>query len=140
MVANWSKLLIAVPWPLMVWSTLALRTYLTINPLSFANLTLWVACVPLEIPLAYDMYLFNLWIANHTLIKIFLFVLYQDLCYQSKNRPSNRKCQKSYVMILIWRVMYRRWPQVKSCWAHLTTYKTASQFKSNQFIIIAASG
>ncbi len=26
-VAEWSKVLIAVPWPLMVWSTLALGTY-----------------------------------------------------------------------------------------------------------------
>ncbi len=32
-------------------------------------LTPWVACVPLESPLAYNMYLFNLWIVNHILIK-----------------------------------------------------------------------
>ncbi len=36
------------------------------------HLTLWVACVPLESPSAYNiMYLFNLWIANHVLIKTF---------------------------------------------------------------------
>ncbi len=35
------------------------------------HLTLCVTCVPLESPLAYDMYLFNLRTANHILIKIF---------------------------------------------------------------------
>ncbi len=34
------------------------------------HLTLWVACVPLESPLAYNMYLFNLRFANHIVIKI----------------------------------------------------------------------
>ncbi len=33
------------------------------------HLTLWVACVPLESPSGYNMYLFNLHIANHILIK-----------------------------------------------------------------------
>ncbi len=34
------------------------------------HLTLWVACMPLESPSAYNMYLFNLRIANHILIII----------------------------------------------------------------------
>ncbi len=33
------------------------------------RLTLWVAWVPLESPLAYNIYLFNLRIANHILIE-----------------------------------------------------------------------
>ncbi len=36
--------------------------------------TLCVACVPLESPLAYNMYVFNLRIANHILIKLFFYV------------------------------------------------------------------
>ncbi len=39
------------------------------------HVTLWVACVPLEDPLAYNMYLFNLRIANHILIKILIKIL-----------------------------------------------------------------
>ncbi len=34
------------------------------------HLTLWMACVPFENTSTYNMYLFNLWIPNHTLIKI----------------------------------------------------------------------
>ncbi len=34
------------------------------------HLILWVACVPLESTLAYNIYLFNLRNANHILIKI----------------------------------------------------------------------
>ncbi len=36
------------------------------------HLTLWVASVPLENPLEYNMYLFILKIANHILIKILI--------------------------------------------------------------------
>ncbi len=36
------------------------------------HLTLWVACVPLESPLAYNMYLFSLRIAKYISINIFL--------------------------------------------------------------------
>ncbi len=79
-VVEWSKLLTAVPWPLLVWSTLALGTY----QLRFVS---WVFHVIFSFvhfmllytlgglhsfrkPLPYIMYLFNLLIANHILIKI----------------------------------------------------------------------
>ncbi len=38
--------------------------YITMITISF-NLTLWVACMPLESYSAYNMYLFNLQMANH---------------------------------------------------------------------------
>ncbi len=38
------------------------------------HFTLWVVCVLLESPLAYNMYLFNLRIAHHILIKILDFI------------------------------------------------------------------
>ncbi len=76
---EWSKGLTAVPWQFMVWSTLALCTY----QLSFIS---WVFHVNFSFvhfislytlgglhafrkPLPYKMYLFNLRIANHILIK-----------------------------------------------------------------------
>ncbi len=37
------------------------------------HLTLWVACMHLESPLVYNMYVFNLWIANRILIKVIRF-------------------------------------------------------------------
>ncbi len=81
-VAEWSKVLSAVPWPLMVWFTLALGIY----QLSFVS---WVFHVILSFvhfiwfdtlcglrafrkPLPYNMYLSNLKIANHILIKKYL--------------------------------------------------------------------
>ncbi len=77
-VAVWSKVQIAVPWPLIVGSTLPLAhissgSYHGYFMSSFNlyisfHLTLWVACVPLESPSAYNIYLFNLRIANHILI------------------------------------------------------------------------
>ncbi len=86
-VAEWSQVLAAVPWPVMVWFTLALGTYRSgLYPGCFMSsfhlhisfhLTLWVACVPLESPSAYNMYLFNLQIANHILIKIFFFNIFK---------------------------------------------------------------
>ncbi len=36
---------------------------------NFISFTLWVACMPLENPSAYNMYLLNLRITNHILIK-----------------------------------------------------------------------
>ncbi len=71
-VAEWSKVLIAVCWPLMVWSTFKPweHTRSGSYPGSFHlyisfNLTLWVACIHLESPLTYNMYLFNPWSINH---------------------------------------------------------------------------
>ncbi len=75
-VAKWCKLLKAVPWTLMVWSTLALAH---ISPGSYpgyfmSSFHLYVisfdtlACVSLKSPSAYNMYVFNLWIENHILI------------------------------------------------------------------------
>ncbi len=76
-----SKVLSAVPWPLMVWSTLALGTYqLTFVSWVFHVIFSFVHFISLYTlgglrafrkPLPYNMYLFNLWIANHILIKIF---------------------------------------------------------------------
>ncbi len=79
-VAEWSKLLTAVPWLFMVWSTLALGTYqlrfvssvfhVIFSFVHFISLyTLGDLCA-FRKPLPDNMYLFNLWIANHILIKI----------------------------------------------------------------------
>ncbi len=50
---------------------LSISCHLFICTFNF-HLTLWVACLPLESPSACNMYLFNLWIANHLLIKILI--------------------------------------------------------------------
>ncbi len=59
-VAEWSKVLIAVHWPLMVWATLALGTYqlrfvswvfhVIFHLYISSHFTLWVACLPLVSP------------------------------------------------------------------------------------------
>ncbi len=41
-------------------------------------MTLWVFCVPLKSPLAYNMYLFNVRMANHILIKILLIFFFSS--------------------------------------------------------------
>ncbi len=80
-VAEWSKVLSAVPWLFMVWSTLALGTYhlrfvswvfhIIFSFVHFISLyTLGDLCA-FRKPLPCNMYLFNLRIANHVLIKIF---------------------------------------------------------------------
>ncbi len=80
-VAEWSKVLTAIPWLLMVWSTLALGTYQlrfvswVFNVIfSFIHFILLYTLGGLRAfrkPLPYNMYLFNLRIVNHILIKVF---------------------------------------------------------------------
>ncbi len=77
MVAEWSKVLIPVPWLLIPWAHNCSGSYPGYFMSSFHSyisfhLTLWVACVPLESLISYNMYLFNLRIANHKLIKILI--------------------------------------------------------------------
>ncbi len=79
-VGEWSKVLTTVPWPFMVWSTLALGTYqlrfvswVFHVIFSFAHFISLYTLGGLRVfrkPLPYNMYLFNLRIANHILIKI----------------------------------------------------------------------
>ncbi len=79
-VAEWSKVLTAVPWPLMVWSILALGTYqlrfvsrvfrVIFSFVLFISLYTLGGLRAFRKPLPYNMYLFNLRIANHILIKI----------------------------------------------------------------------
>ncbi len=82
---GWSKVVTAVPWLLIVWSTLALGTYLLrfiswefhviFSFVHFISLYTLGGLHAFRKLLPYNMYLFNLWIANHILIKIFLTVL-----------------------------------------------------------------
>ncbi len=76
-VAEWSKVLTAAPWPRMVWSTLSLGTYqLRFVSLVFHVIFSFVHFISLYTlrafrkPLPYTIYLFNIWIANHILIKM----------------------------------------------------------------------
>ncbi len=83
-VAEWSKVLIAVPWPLMVRSTLALGTFqlwfiscvFHVNVIfSFVHFISLYTLGGLHVfrkPLQYNRYLFNLRILNHILIKIYI--------------------------------------------------------------------
>ncbi len=80
MVAEWSKMLTTVSCPFMVWSTLALGTYqlkfvswvfhVIFSFVHFISLYTLGGLHAFRKPLPYDMYLFNLRIANHILIKI----------------------------------------------------------------------
>ncbi len=80
-VAEWSKVRTAVPWPFMVWSTLSLRTYqlrfiswvfhVIFSFVHFITLYTLGGLRAFRKPLPYNMYLFNLQIENHILIKIF---------------------------------------------------------------------
>ncbi len=82
-VAEWSKVLIAVAWPLMVWSTLALVTYqLRFVSWMFNVIFSFVHFISFDTlgglrtfrkHLPYNMYLFNLRIANHILIKNYFY-------------------------------------------------------------------
>ncbi len=82
-VTEWPKVLTAVPWPLMVWSTLALGTYqlrfvswvfhVIFSFVHFISLYTLGGLRAFRKPLPYNMYLLNLRIANHILIKIFYF-------------------------------------------------------------------
>ncbi len=84
-VAEWSKVLIAVHWPLMVWSTLALGTYqlrlvswvfhVIFSYVHFISLYTMDGMRAFSKPLPYNMYLLNLQIANHILIKNYLSTL-----------------------------------------------------------------
>ncbi len=79
-VAKWSKVLTAVPYPLMVWSTLALSTYqlrfgswvfhVIFSFIHFNSLYTLGGLHAFRKPLPYNMYLLNLRIANHILIII----------------------------------------------------------------------
>ncbi len=79
-VPEWSKVLSAVPWPYMVWSTLALGTYqlrfvswvfhVIFSFVHFISLYTLVGLRAYRKPLPYNMYVFNLQIANHILIII----------------------------------------------------------------------
>ncbi len=84
-VAEWSKVLTADPWPFMVWSTLALGTYqlrfvswvfhVIFSLVHFISLYTLGGLRAFRKPLPYNMYLFNLQIAYLILIKILIFVL-----------------------------------------------------------------
>ncbi len=80
-VAEWSKVLIPVPGYFMS----SFHLYISFH------LTLWVACMPLESPLEYNMYLFNLQIANHMLIKIFFLKKVRLVVIQSSFPPFHNK-------------------------------------------------
>ncbi len=80
--AEWSEVLTAVPWALMVRYTLALGTYqlrfvswvfhVIFSFIHFISLYTLGGLHAFRKPLSYNMYLFNLMIANHILIiKIF---------------------------------------------------------------------
>ncbi len=81
-VAEWSKVLTAFPWPLMVWSTLDLGTcqlrfvswvfHVIFSFVYFISLYTFDGLHAFRKPLPYNMYLFNLRIANHILIKIIM--------------------------------------------------------------------
>ncbi len=85
-VAEWSKVLTAAPWPLMVWSTLALGTYqlrftswvfhVIFSFVHFISLYTLGVLRAFRKPLPYNMYLFHLRIANHILIKIKCLYMY----------------------------------------------------------------
>ncbi len=78
-VAKWSKVLTAVLWLLMMWSTFALGTYqlrfvswvfhVIFSFVHFISLDTLIGLHAFRKPLPYDMYLFNFRIANHILIK-----------------------------------------------------------------------
>ncbi len=78
--AEWSKVLTAVSWPLMVWSTLALGTYqfrfvswvfhVIFSFVHFISLYTLGDLRAFRKHLPYNMYLFNLRTANHILIII----------------------------------------------------------------------
>ncbi len=84
-VVKWSKVLIAIPLPLMVWSTLALGTYqlrfvsgvflVIFSFVHFISLYSLSGLHAFRKPLLYNMYLFNLWIANHILIIIIIIII-----------------------------------------------------------------
>ncbi len=81
-VAEWFKVLTAVSWPLMVWSTLALGTYeprfvswmfhVIFSFIYFISLYTLGGLHAFRKLLPYNMYLFNHWIANHILLKLYL--------------------------------------------------------------------
>ncbi len=81
-VAEWSKVLTPVPWPFMVWSTLALGTFnlrfvswvfhIIFSFVHFISLYTLGGLRAFRKPLPYNMYLFNLLIENHILIISFL--------------------------------------------------------------------
>ncbi len=81
-VTEWSKVLSAIPLPLMVWFTLALGTYqFRFVSWVFHDIFSFVHFISLYTvgglrafrkSFPYNMYLFNLQIANHILIKFFL--------------------------------------------------------------------
>ncbi len=104
-VAKWSKVLTAVPWPIMVWSTLTLGTYqLRFIPWVFHVIFSFVHFISLYTlggmcafrkPLPYNMCLFNLWIANRILIKIF------KILYVTKKKEGNIAKQNSVLFGLL---------------------------------------
>ncbi len=87
-VAEWSKVLSAVPRSLMVWSTLALAHISSgsypgcfmssFHLLHFISLYTLDGIHAFSKPLPYNMYLFNLRIANHILIKIYPTIMYRN--------------------------------------------------------------
>ncbi len=89
-VAELSKVLSAVPWPLMVWSTLAFDTYqlrfvswvfhVISSFVHFISLYTLGSLCDFRKPLPYNMHLFNLRITNHILIKIEKILHLSDTC------------------------------------------------------------
>ncbi len=71
------------------------------------HLTLWVVCVPLESPLAYNMYLFNLRIANHILIKIHL----------KKKKGASIQEIPLKVEVILFKVMVAQWVKTPVVWS-----------------------
>ncbi len=87
-VAEWSKVLTGNPWPIMVWYTSAVGTYQLrfvswVFPVIFSFVrfislyTLGGMCA-FRTPVTYNIYLFNLRIANHILKEIYKCILYLE--------------------------------------------------------------
>ncbi len=90
-VAECSKVLTTVPWPLMVWSILALGTYklrlvswvfhVIFSFVHFISLYTLGGLRAFRKPLLYSMYVFNLRIANHILIIIKIQIVPNDISH-----------------------------------------------------------
>ncbi len=106
--AKLSKVLIAVRWPLILWSTLALGTYqLRLVSWVFHVISSflifqfiwhfgWLAC-----PSAYNMYLFNIQIANHILIiDLILFFLLETLTRSMTDCGRTLEIRGNVLMVL----------------------------------------
>ncbi len=90
MVAKWSNVLTAVPWPLMVWSTLALSAYqlrfiswvfhVIFSFVHFISLYTLGGLCAFRKPLPYNMYLCNRQMADHIIKDIFIMAVIDGAC------------------------------------------------------------